>query len=160
MHQKIKVVKMEERLAGFTPKEQDELLDMICSIMQEQETQEQEMKDSLEAQKEDSLALKSSINELGAEMSILWSGLRRPRPSEIEKMKQILDPNNSGFYEYSAFLSVMADKTKEIERNLKSKRRLDGSYKLRPRDLLKCPRKWTGFDSITYSSCNDAESKK
>ena len=37
MQQKIKVVKMEERLAGFTPKEQDELLDMICSIMQEQE---------------------------------------------------------------------------------------------------------------------------
>ena len=73
MQQKIKVVKMEERLAGFTPKEQDELLDMICSIMQEQEMQEQEMKDSLEAQKEDSLALKSSINELGAEMSILWN---------------------------------------------------------------------------------------
>lgn len=136
-------------------KAQDEMLDMILFSMREQEKEEEK-----EKAKEPSLAIKLSINEVDAEMSLLWSGLRKPRPSEIAKVKQILDPDNSGVINYSAFLSVMADKTKEIERKLPSKRKLDGSYKLRPRNSLKCPRKWTGFDSITYASCNNEKSEK
>ena len=114
---------------GFCAQKQDEMLDFIIS----------------------KLPPMSPISELEAEMTILWSGLRRPKPVDVKKVKDIVDPNDNGFFDYATFLTVMAENTKIVEKST-NRTSVDGCYKLRPRDKLKIPQKWTGFDSITYAS--------
>ena len=140
-----------ERL-GFSAKDQDEMIDLILSKIPKLPNPVDVDSPVTEAEPivtEESL--KSPISEIEAEMTILWSGLRKPKPSEVKSVKKIVDPDNSGFFQYATFLTVMAEKTKVVEKDFY---RADGSYKLRPRNKLKLPQKWTGFDSITYhSSC-------
>ena len=54
---------------------------------------------------------------------------------------------DTGYFEFPTLLFLIGEKTKELEK--KSMR--NEKYGLRPRSSLKCPTKWTGFDSFTYA---------
>ena len=98
------------------------------------------------------------ISQLESEMRLLLSNIQEPKPADVKRFEEILDPNRTGFFHFATLLSLVAEKTKEIERRPMR----DGKkYGLRPREKLRCPSKWTGFDSFTYAKrCNSKCEKK
>ena len=100
------------------------------------------------------------ISQLESEMRLLLCNIQEPKPADVKRFEEILDPNRTGFFHFATLLALVAEKTKQIEIERRPLR--DGNkYGLRPRDKLRCPSKWTGFDSFTYAKrCNSKCERK
>ena len=97
------------------------------------------------------------ISQLESEMRLLLCNIQDPEPADIKRFEEILDPNKTGFFHFATLLSLVA----EMLEKRAAKPVRDGKYCLRPREKIRCPSKWTGFDSFTYAKrCNSKYERK